>query len=164
MPTKEMASRTALSTRRPISCPCPRCGPTCFPMSLAVRTHWRSERPSNFTFAPEAGSSGCATVINKNITEADIVSTARQAFASKVKSVKLYFMIGLPTETGEDLDELVALVEKVTATAPRGAVRSTSRFPCFLPRPTPRSSGRGRSAARRSNATSTWGTSYADWA
>jgi radical SAM family uncharacterized protein/radical SAM-linked protein len=93
-----------------------------------------SERPSNFTFAPEAGSQRLRNVINKNITEADIVSTARQAFASKVKSVKLYFMIGLPTETGEDLDELVALVEKVTATAPRGGSQIHVSISPFSPK------------------------------
>ncbi len=79
-----------------------------------------NERPANFTFAPEAGSQRLRDVINKNITEEDILGTAKQAFASGVKGVKLYFMIGLPTETNEDLDDLVALVGKVVAVAPRG--------------------------------------------
>ncbi len=78
------------------------------------------ERPKNFTFAPEAGSQRLRDVINKNITEDDILNTARDAFKSGVKGVKLYFMCGLPTETNEDLDELVALVGKVVAIAPRG--------------------------------------------
>ncbi len=79
-----------------------------------------NERPANFTFAPEAGSQRLRDVINKNITEEDIIGTAKQAFASGVKGVKLYFMMGLPTETNEDLDDLVALVGKVVAVAPRG--------------------------------------------
>ncbi len=79
-----------------------------------------NERPANFTFAPEAGSQRLRDVINKNITEDDIINTARQAFASGVKGVKLYFMMGLPTETNEDLDELIALVGKVVGVAPRG--------------------------------------------
>jgi len=79
-----------------------------------------NEKPSNFTFAPEAGSQRLRDVINKNITEEDIVTTARQALAAGVKTVKLYFMIGLPTETNEDLDELIAVVGKVVACAPRG--------------------------------------------
>lgn len=78
------------------------------------------ERPKNFTFAPEAGSQRLRDVINKNITEEDILGTARDAFANGVKGVKLYFMCGLPTEENEDLDDLVALVGKVVAIAPRG--------------------------------------------
>jgi len=78
------------------------------------------ERPKSFTFAPEAGSQRLRDVINKNITEEDILGTARDAFKGGVKGVKLYFMCGLPTETNEDLDELIALVGKVVAIAPRG--------------------------------------------
>jgi radical SAM-linked protein len=79
-----------------------------------------NERPANFTFAPEAGSQRLRDVINKNITEEDILGTTRQAFDSGVKGIKLYFMMGLPTETNDDLDDLVALVGKVVALAPRG--------------------------------------------
>ncbi len=79
-----------------------------------------NERPANFTFAPEAGSQRLRDVINKNITDEDILGTAKQAFASGVKGIKLYFMMGLPTETNEDLDDLIALVGKVVGMAPRG--------------------------------------------
>ncbi len=92
------------------------------------------ERPSNFTFAPEAGSQRLRDVINKNITREDIVDTARQAFAGKVKGVKLYFMIGLPTETNEDLDELVALVGQVVAQAPRGGSQVHVSISPFAPK------------------------------
>lgn len=78
------------------------------------------EKPASFTFAPEAGSQRLRDVINKNITGEQIVTTASRALKSGVNTVKLYFMIGLPTETNEDLDELVALVGRVVAEAPRG--------------------------------------------
>jgi radical SAM-linked protein len=92
------------------------------------------ERPSTFTFAPEAGSQRLRDVINKNITEQDIIETARQAFAGKVKGVKLYFMIGLPTETNEDLDELCALVGQVVALAPRGGSQVHVSISPFAPK------------------------------
>ncbi|MEN8005787.1 MAG: TIGR03936 family radical SAM-associated protein [Candidatus Krumholzibacteriota bacterium] len=92
------------------------------------------ERPGSFTFAPEAGSQRLRDVINKNITEDDIVTTARQAFESGVKGVKLYFMIGLPTETNEDLDELVALVGKIVALAPRGGSQIHVSVSPFAPK------------------------------
>ncbi len=92
------------------------------------------ERPSNFTFAPEAGSQRLRDVINKNITDEDIVTTARQALQSGVKSVKLYFMIGLPTETNDDLDELIALVGKVVGLAPRGGSQIHVSISPFSPK------------------------------
>lgn len=93
-----------------------------------------NERPANFTFAPEAGSQRLRDVINKNITEDDIIGTARQAFGSGVKGIKLYFMIGLPTETNEDLDELVALVGKVVGAAPRGGSQIHVSISPFSPK------------------------------
>jgi radical SAM-linked protein len=92
------------------------------------------EKPSSFTFAPEAGSQRLRDVINKNITEEDIVTTARQALDSGVKHVKLYFMIGLPTETNEDLDDLVALVGKIVAIAPRGGSQVHVSISPFAPK------------------------------
>ncbi|MCP5113667.1 MAG: B12-binding domain-containing radical SAM protein, partial [bacterium] len=92
------------------------------------------ERPSSFTFAPEAGSQRLRDVINKNITEEDIVTTARQALQSGVKNVKLYFMIGLPTETNEDLDELVSLVGKVVGHAPKGGSQIHVSISPFSPK------------------------------
>jgi radical SAM-linked protein len=92
------------------------------------------ERPSSFTFAPEAGSQRLRDVINKNISEEDIVTTARQALHAGAKHVKLYFMIGLPTETNEDLDELVALVGKVVSQAPRGGSQVHVSVSPFAPK------------------------------
>ena len=63
-----------------------------------------SIRKSGLTFAPEAGSQRMRDIINKNITEEDLFSTMEQVFSQGYTSVKLYFMIGLPFETYEDLD------------------------------------------------------------
>jgi len=73
-------------------------------------------------------------VINKNEAEEDILKTAKQALDSGVKSVKLYFMIGLPTETDEDLDELIKVVTKVVALAPRGGSQIHVSLSPFSPK------------------------------
>lgn len=64
----------------------------------------QSARKSSYTFAPEAGTQRLRDVINKNVTEEDLLRAVRYAFESGATSIKLYFMIGLPTETFEDLD------------------------------------------------------------
>ncbi|MFH1652274.1 MAG: TIGR03960 family B12-binding radical SAM protein [Chloroflexota bacterium] len=69
-----------------------------------------------FTFAPEAGTERLRNVINKNITEEGILETAAAAFSSGANSLKLYFMLGLPTETPEDIEGIGALVTKIRAT------------------------------------------------
>lgn len=70
-------------------------------------------RKSSLTFAPEAGSQRLRDVINKNITEEDILRGCKLAFENGWTNIKLYFMIGLPTETYEDLEEIVTLANKV---------------------------------------------------
>ncbi len=70
-------------------------------------------RRSGLTFAPEAGTQRLRDVINKNINEQDILTTSRQAFAGGWRSVKTYFMIGLPTETDEDVAGIAALSQKI---------------------------------------------------
>ncbi len=70
-------------------------------------------RRSGFTFAPEAGSQRLRDVINKGISEQDILSAVDRAMKSGWSSVKLYFMIGHPTETEQDFEELALLVEKI---------------------------------------------------
>ncbi len=70
-------------------------------------------RKTGFTIAPEAGSQRLRDVINKNISEEDIVKTVKDAFNTGWKVIKLYFMIGLPTETDEDLEAIVELVKKL---------------------------------------------------
>jgi radical SAM family uncharacterized protein/radical SAM-linked protein len=70
-------------------------------------------RKTGFTIAPEAGSQRLRDVINKNISAADIVATVRDAFQAGWRLIKLYFMIGLPTETQEDLSAMVELVRNL---------------------------------------------------
>ncbi|PIE64293.1 MAG: B12-binding domain-containing radical SAM protein [Desulfobacterales bacterium] len=70
-------------------------------------------RKTGFTIAPEAGSQRMRNVINKNITEDDIIQTVENAFTLGWKVIKLYFMIGLPTETQEDVQAIVNLVGRV---------------------------------------------------
>jgi radical SAM family uncharacterized protein len=70
---------------------------------------------TGLTFAPEAGSERLRRVINKNITDESLLQTAAAAFTRGWTSLKLYFMVGLPTETLEDVQSIVALVDKVRA-------------------------------------------------
>jgi radical SAM-linked protein len=70
-------------------------------------------RKTGFTIAPEAGSQRLRRVINKNISDGQIVETVRNAFAMGWQVIKLYFMIGLPTEQSEDLKQLVELVQRL---------------------------------------------------
>lgn len=70
-------------------------------------------RKSGLTFAPEAGTQRLRDVINKNITEKEILDTCRVAFAGGHTSVKLYFMIGLPTETDDDIRGIAELAQKI---------------------------------------------------
>ena len=73
-------------------------------------------RKSSLTFAPEAGTQRLRDVINKNLTEDEILNSCANAFAGGWSSVKLYFMLGLPTETDEDVLGIAELVYKVINT------------------------------------------------
>ena len=77
----------------------------------------RKVRKTGFTIAPEAGSQRLRDVINKNITETDIVDTVENAFSLGWKLIKLYFMVGLPNETQADIEAIVALVKRLKAVA-----------------------------------------------
>jgi len=72
-----------------------------------------SARKGSMTFAPEAGTQRLRDVINKDVTEEDILSSCRAAFEKGFSAVKLYFMIGLPIETDEDIDGIVILAKKI---------------------------------------------------
>ena len=97
-----------------------RCGPEHIAVSLPsfragtltpeLMTQIKQIRKTGFTIAPEAGSQRLRNVINKNITQEDIFSTVQNAFSLGWQVIKLYFMIGLPTETDEDLSAMVDLV------------------------------------------------------
>ena len=75
----------------------------------------KTVRKSGFTIAPEAGSDRLRRVINKPLTDDDVASAARGAFAAGWRLIKLYFMVGLPTETRKDREAIVALVKRLCA-------------------------------------------------
>ncbi len=81
--------------------------------SLDVMSQVQDIRKSSLTFAPEAGSQRMRNVINKGLTEEDILTGAGQAFEGGWNKVKLYFMLGLPTETEEDMREIARLSDRV---------------------------------------------------
>jgi len=70
-------------------------------------------RKTSFTFAPEAGSERLRKVINKSLTHDEIIKTVTSVFNSGWKKIKVYFMIGLPTETMKDIEEMVQLVKDI---------------------------------------------------
>jgi radical SAM family uncharacterized protein len=82
-----------------------------FSVELAALTQER--RKTGLTFAPEAGSQRLRNVINKGVTEEDLLRTVEAAFGAGWRRVKLYFMMGLPTETDEDIEAIVELARKV---------------------------------------------------
>ena len=79
-------------------------------------------RRSGLTFAPEAGTQRLRDAINKNVTEEEILTTCATAFSGGWNNVKLYFMLGLPTETDEDVEGIAELVFKVVKTWKKYAV------------------------------------------
>ena len=81
--------------------------------SLDVMSKVQDVRKSSLTFAPEAGTQRMRDVINKGLTEEDILHGAEEAFKGGWNKVKLYFMMGLPTETEEDMRGIAHLCEKV---------------------------------------------------
>lgn len=99
-------------------------------------------RKSTLTFAPEAGTQRLRDVINKNITEDEIMDTCRTAFEGGYTSVKLYFMIGLPTETDEDIIGIAELAQRIVdmyyalPNRPKGrSVRISISTATFVPKP-----------------------------
>ena len=81
--------------------------------SLDVMSKVQDIKKSSLTFAPEAGSQRLRNVINKGLTEEVILQGAGEAFKGGWNKVKLYFMLGLPTETEEDIKEIAHLAEKI---------------------------------------------------
>ena len=73
-----------------------------------------SVRKSGLTFAPAAGTQRLRDVINTNVTEKEIMNTCKIAFEGGYTSVKLYFMLGLPTETKEDLEGIAHLEQSTS--------------------------------------------------
>ena len=102
----------------------------------------KTVRKSGLTFAPEAGSQRMRDVINKNVEESELLKTCATAFDGGWTTVKLYFMIGLPTETYDDVADIANLGQKVVDTyyhcenKPKGkSVRVTVSASCFVPKP-----------------------------
>lgn len=102
----------------------------------------KTVRRSGLTFAPEAGTQRLRNVINKNVTEEELMETCSTAFSGGWTTVKLYFMIGLPTETLEDVAGIAQLGQKVVnayyanPSKPKGkAVKVTVSASSFVPKP-----------------------------
>ncbi len=81
--------------------------------SVRLMNSMPSRRKTGLTFAPEAGSERLRQAINKNLSEDEILGTAATAFDRGYLSLKLYFMLGLPTETTEDIEDIIQLVAKI---------------------------------------------------
>ncbi len=95
-------------------------------------------RKTGFTIAPEAGTDRLREVINKGITEEDLLATCHDAFSLGWKLIKLYFMIGLPTETEEDLEGIVGLAKKARSQVRQGKGRPVQinlGVSTFIPKP-----------------------------
>ncbi len=99
----------------------------------------RNGRRSGLTFAPEGGSDRIRKVINKMVTEEDLIRTVTTAYASGWRQVKLYFMCGLPTETDEDVLAIAELARRVIAAGRsvtgRNDIRCTVSIGGFVPKP-----------------------------
>ncbi len=94
-------------------------------------------RKTGFTIAPEAGTQRLRDVINKNVSEEEILQTAQTVFSLGWRVLKLYFMIGLPSETQEDLEGLVLLVKKIEKTVRKkgGRLDIHVALSPFIPKP-----------------------------
>lgn len=110
--------------------------------SLDVMSRVQDIRKSSLTFAPEAGSQRMRDVINKGLTEEDILEGAGQAFEGGWSKVKLYFMLGLPTETEEDMREIARLSDrvarryyKIPKEQRKGKCQITASSSFFVPKP-----------------------------
>lgn len=105
-------------------------------LSESVLKDMKTVRTAGLTLAPEAGTQRLRDVINKNITEEDMISAARRAFSAGWQRLKLYFMIGLPTETDDDVSAIVELAGKVLRMG-RGIGRAevNAAVGVFVPRP-----------------------------
>ena len=111
--------------------------------SLDVMSKVQDVKKSSLTFAPEAGSQRLRNVINKGLTEEVILKGATQAFEGGWSRVKLYFMLGLPTETEDDIREIAVLSNKIAAayyeTVPKekrnGKCQIVASTSFFIPKP-----------------------------
>ncbi len=107
--------------------------------SIELAHKLQQVRKSGLTFAPEAGTQRLRDVINKGVTEENLLTACAAAFKKGWKAVKLYFMMGLPTETDEDIIGIAALAKKVvdlyTQINGKRGVKVTVSVSCFVPKP-----------------------------
>lgn len=107
--------------------------------SIDLAHKMQQVRKSGLTFAPEAGTQRLRDVINKGVTEENLINACGSAFRQGWKQVKLYFMMGLPTETDEDIIGIAKLAKKVvdlyTEIKGRRGVKVTISVSCFVPKP-----------------------------
>lgn len=105
--------------------------------SINLANEVQKVRKTTLTLAPEAGTQRLRDVINKNVSEDDLMQAAEAAFKSGWMGLKLYFMIGLPTETEADLDGIPELLKKVKSIGnrySRRAVEIRASMACFVPK------------------------------
>lgn len=107
--------------------------------SIDLAHKMQQVRKSGLTFAPEAGTQRLRDVINKGVTEENLMTAVEAAFKQGWKQVKLYFMMGLPTETDEDIVGIARLAEKVARkykeVKGKWGVTVTISVSCFVPKP-----------------------------
>ena len=109
--------------------------------SVEIMEKIQKVRKSGLTFAVEGGSQRLRDAINKNVTEEDVLNTCALAFSGGWNTVKLYYMLGLPTETDEDIVGIAEMSEKilhcwrVNAKNKNRGVRITVSTSCFIPKP-----------------------------
>ena len=109
--------------------------------SMEITQRVQKVRRSGLTFAPEAGTQRLRDVINKNVTEEELLRSCAAAFRGGWNTIKLYFMLGLPTETDEDVLGIAALADKVVrcwrenASNKARGLRVTVSTSCFVPKP-----------------------------
>ena len=109
--------------------------------SMALMERLQKGRKTGLTFAPEAGTQRLRDAINKNVTEEDLLASCRRAFAGGYNAVKLYFMLGLPTETDEDVLGIADVAAHVmhawreSAVNKSRGVRITVSTSWFVPKP-----------------------------
>ena len=102
--------------------------------SVALANSLQDGKKSGFTFAPEAGTERLRQAINKNISDESILQTIETAWERGWKSIKLYFMIGLPTETLSDIEGIVHLVRRIR-TIGKGRINVRVNTSTFVPKP-----------------------------
>jgi len=104
--------------------------------SMELMNRIQNVRKSGLTFAPEAGSQRLRDVINKNITEEEILTSAKIAKSGGYDNIKLYFMLGLPTETDEDVIAIAELAGKILDIFGRKSrINITVSTSFFIPKP-----------------------------